>query len=490
LKQAEIKLAMNLFLKDNAEYTSYHYAIGFFAKEKGIYSGVVNNDGKVYGFVIDFAKRDFFIEGVTGKHLVENHSNLSKIFPKNELKSGKDSSETLNKFYKMGIVLGDYSPYGYFEAEDIGRGIFRTIKTYPVLEKMVSLPWVASSDYSTIKILKDLNYAKEKDEGKSSLRALTGLSKKHFKLFSEADSSETAYSILEAGEDWLELLDRVLAVSKQVDKERGYHDAKRYKNLFAKPGRYTHYREQCTNLFKGLDKLATKNTIRYLYFSCYHQQALDPEEAINVLRDYWNLIKDSRGVTKYPRYLKTAHDVASKNFSVIKDMASNMGVYNNYMKHKNLEMVLGDTAFIVGAVPQEIADEANQQSNCVAGYINSVASGDTLIMFMRDACDINNSDVTFEIKNGKLVQAYATYDRRLNSEQSKKLLGFCKHMNIEVIPQLALDYSVTPSRYNSQKPLEKFHDEKLIGGLKKKYLEKVSEINSDLVNNKSMVKSA
>lgn len=126
-----------------------------------------------------------------------------------------------------------------------------------------------------------------------------------------------------------------------------------------------------------------------------------------------------------------------------------LGVYDNYKKHSELEGICKNTAFIVAMTPSEISDEANQQSNCVAGYINSVSENKTTIMFMRDANNIEHSKVTFEIKDGTLIQAYATYDRPLDKEQSSMLLGYCKLMNIGWTKNLALDYSANPTNYKS-----------------------------------------
>lgn len=499
MKQKEIKKEMLKFLSKGSDYEDEkYYRIKFFTKEKGLYSGVCQANAKIYGFVIDFPNKNFFIEGITGKHLKENAKNLTTIFPSFELETGAKINDTLKKLYRIGYMLGDYNPklyaWGGQESINIGRGLLRAIKEFPIVEQLAAMPWANSASRGMHKLIDDLN-EKANDLGNgASLKKVTGLSGGNFKLFSNASDEYEANNVLKMGNDGYSLIKQCADITEQVDKERGYHDSSTYMHQIIDYIKYSYDKERLTAMknneeYSGI-YFSFTNMIKYLYFSCYHQQALDFQQAIEILKDYWQVIPNGHGVSKYPRYLKTAHDVASKNYSIIKDFSKTSGVYNNYKTHEKLEGICQDTAFIVAMTPKEIADEANQQSNCVAGYINSVSDGTTTILFMRDANDMEHSKVTFEIKDNVLVQAYATYDKALNKEQSESLLGYCKLMGISWTKNLALDYTAKPRAYKKLKELSGFHDLKEIDDMEKEQQEKMEKYNKVIANNNALRKTA
>lgn len=498
MKQAEVKESMNSFLKEHSEYVSGGYTIGFFTKEKGLYSGVCKTQGKLYGFVIDFSNKSFFIEGITGKHLKENYKNLNTIFPSSELERAAKVSDTLKKLFRIGYMLGDYNSYLYDwggrESINIGRGLLRAIKKFPIAEQLAAMPWSYSATDAMHSLIHDLNKKANSIGNGASLKKITGLSSGNFKLFSNAKSEFEAKNILTLGNEGYALIKQCSDIVEQVGKERGYHDSDTYIHQIIDYIKYSYSRENLINMQKSEKyediNFSFTNMIRYLYFSCYHQQALGFRQALDILEDYWKVIPNSKGVSKYPRYLKTAHDVASNNYQVIKDFSKVLGVYDNYKKHSELEGICKNTAFIVAMTPSEISDEANQQSNCVAGYINSVSENKTTIMFMRDANNIEHSKVTFEIKDGTLIQAYATYDRPLDKEQSSMLLGYCKLMNIGWTKNLALDYSANPTNYKKLKELTDFHDTKAVNELEDKRNKEIEKCKETLMNNSAVRKTA
>ena len=73
--------------------------------------------------------------------------------------------------------------------------------------------------------------------------------------------------------------------------------------------------------------------------------------------------------------------------------------------------------FIYPRTTADIKQEAKNQHNCVATYIGRVLHEDCHIMFMRPTNDINNSYITLEIRNNKIVQAKRKYNEEPSNEE-------------------------------------------------------------------------
>ena len=72
--------------------------------------------------------------------------------------------------------------------------------------------------------------------------------------------------------------------------------------------------------------------------------------------------------------------------------------------------------FIYPNSTQDIKDEAVQQNNCVASYIDKVLDGDYHIIFMRNIKAPDKSLVTLEIVNEKVVQAKRRFNNDITDE--------------------------------------------------------------------------
>lgn len=64
---------------------------------------------------------------------------------------------------------------------------------------------------------------------------------------------------------------------------------------------------------------------------------------------------------------------------------------------------------------QEILDEANAQSNCVASFIDKYAAGRTDLWLMRDADDPDTPLVTVEVRDGVVRQAFQSHNRQITA---------------------------------------------------------------------------
>lgn len=93
-------------------------------------------------------------------------------------------------------------------------------------------------------------------------------------------------------------------------------------------------------------------------------------------------------------------------------------VYNNY-KDK-LAFEYGDFEIVLPTCGQDLITEGNQMHHCVGGYVNMVANGETLIVFVREKNNLNVPYITCQVEpNGRINQYYLAYDRVITSEQDK-----------------------------------------------------------------------
>lgn len=118
---------------------------------------------------------------------------------------------------------------------------------------------------------------------------------------------------------------------------------------------------------------------------------------------------------KYPRNFLTTHTIACRNYNRLKQQFDEKS-FQNRRNHK-YECSFGKYIFIYPKTVDDIKDEAVQQSNCVASYIQSVIDGKCHILFMRLKEDPNKSLVTIEVNNDRITQAKGRYNRELTPDE-------------------------------------------------------------------------
>lgn len=134
------------------------------------------------------------------------------------------------------------------------------------------------------------------------------------------------------------------------------------------------------------------------------------------LYDYANMMhRISPRFDKYPRHFLTTHKIACRNYNRLKQQFEE----EDFKKRidKGMEKSFDDYCFIYPESTQDIKDEAVQQNNCVASYIQNVINGECHILFLRKKNEPEKSLVTIEVKNGKIVQALQRFNNPLTEEQ-------------------------------------------------------------------------
>jgi hypothetical protein len=135
--------------------------------------------------------------------------------------------------------------------------------------------------------------------------------------------------------------------------------------------------------------------------------------------------------TKYPRFLRTYHDIVTRNYNSISDEVTNRKFAKATEEHRHLETTIGDYAIVVPAEAKELVTEGNVLHHCVGGYVKKVADRRSLIVFLRDKVKKDEPLVTVEIRDGKIVQALGDVNRLPTADESDALKKFAKRKELK-----------------------------------------------------------
>lgn len=165
-----------------------------------------------------------------------------------------------------------------------------------------------------------------------------------------------------------------------------------------------------------------KSLLNYIdYLVTYEALSPDyPSKILGEIDDNCNMLSQmSDKYDRYPRHFLTSHQITSRTYQRWKQ-EFNEELFAKRVNTK-MEVTIGDYKFIYPKTTKDIKDEAVQQSNCVASYIDKVIGGSCDIILMRKKNDVGNSLVTVEVRNGKVVQARQRFNESVNESQQKAL---------------------------------------------------------------------
>lgn len=167
------------------------------------------------------------------------------------------------------------------------------------------------------------------------------------------------------------------------------------------------------DLWLYLDRIKTFEAIENMSF------------LIKELYDYANMMRQlSQKYDKYPRNFLTTHKIACRNYNRMKKEFSEE-LFRKRI-NKQYECSFGDYIFIYPDSTQDIKDEASQQNNCVASYIDRVINGECHILFLRKKNKPDDSLVTIEVIGDKIVQARRRFNDPVTEDEQKVIDAFNK----------------------------------------------------------------
>ena len=189
----------------------------------------------------------------------------------------------------------------------------------------------------------------------------------------------------------------------------------RYESRYIRDGHY--YKHLCS-----FDRLineygyTAKALLNYLDYCKTFEAIVDMDYLIRELIDYASMMSEiSDKFDKYPRHFLTTHKIASRNYNRLKTEFD-----DNKFKQKidkSMEKTFGEYCFIYPNNTQDIKDESTMMNNCVSSYIQKVIDGHCHILFLRYKDSPNESLVTIEVRDNRIVQALQKYNQPLTKEQ-------------------------------------------------------------------------
>lgn len=151
----------------------------------------------------------------------------------------------------------------------------------------------------------------------------------------------------------------------------------------------------------------------------------DMSYLLGELYDYANMMKQlSPKYDKYPKNLLTTHRIACRNYNRMKTEFSEEMFRKRI--NKQYECSFGDYIFVYPKSTQDIKDEAVSQNNCVASYIDKVIDGKCHILFLRKKNKQDESLVTIEVRDDRIVQARRRFNDPVTDEDQKAIDAFNK----------------------------------------------------------------
>jgi len=183
----------------------------------------------------------------------------------------------------------------------------------------------------------------------------------------------------------------------------------------------------------------TYKLIEYLLFDCYNMQGLDYASAFVTYRDYYNMNVDMGNTSfhKYPRYLKTYHDIVARNYNVMKDPVAVEEFAKAADNYRVLETGrLGDYKIIVPKDAAEVVAEGNELHHCIASYVRKVNKGTSQIVFLRNKDELDKPLVSVEIRDFNVVQAKGFANRNITKNEREALHIFAKRHKLGVAETL------------------------------------------------------
>ena len=174
------------------------------------------------------------------------------------------------------------------------------------------------------------------------------------------------------------------------------------------------YNYNVTSLIKYMDNLITF-------------EAVNKTDVCRELYDYARMMSEiSPKFDKYPKNFLTTHRIANRNYQRLREYFEE----SKFTRCIDLSMEwkYDKFKFIYPKTVQDIKDEAVQQNNCVASYIERVIKGECHIMFLRSTNDVDHSLVTVEVVNNTVVQAKGKFNKDITAEESAVINKYNKYL--------------------------------------------------------------
>lgn len=166
------------------------------------------------------------------------------------------------------------------------------------------------------------------------------------------------------------------------------------------------------------------------------QGILYPDEGVRLLLDYIDMQQKMHAdYIRYPRSLKLAHDLASRNYTIHIDEVQAEQFTNVVSKpdYKRLAWKGNKYSFIIPQSGEDLIREGSSLNHCVGSYVDRVANSQTKIVFLRLNSAPEKSYITIEVRGDKtfddreyIKQVHGKGDRNATEDEVKIISQWAK----------------------------------------------------------------
>lgn len=180
-----------------------------------------------------------------------------------------------------------------------------------------------------------------------------------------------------------------------------------------------------------------RRLINYLTREVKLQQGIDnPVEALQLLRDTNKMCRDMEVKIneKYPKSLKKDHDIARLNYKINSDEITEKSFkrITEDCKYKKLEFKDKTFCILSPHKPADLVKEGDSLSHCVSSYIKDVCDERCKIYFIRDVESPDESLLTAEVRNNKIVQVRGKFNRRPSDIEKTFISQWAINRNLKI----------------------------------------------------------
>jgi hypothetical protein len=229
---------------------------------------------------------------------------------------------------------------------------------------------------------------------------------------------------------------------KQIKSALKKVDGNRFRELMSIVKDESTIRELCNtldNLIEIHDTYGYNNLKKltlYIFREIRMTQGIDsPSNGAGLLRDYIRMAtKLGQEYEKYPKSLKKEHDITMMNYKVQQDAMKKQEFADMVVSepYKRLEYKKKDFSIITPKEMQDLINEGNELSHCVASYVESIVSGRCQILFLRDTKRLEEPLATIEVRGENVRQARGFANRALRVAERDFVAEWAKKKELQL----------------------------------------------------------
>ena len=188
-------------------------------------------------------------------------------------------------------------------------------------------------------------------------------------------------------------------------------------------GRYIEWKVLVKDLKDGVNQVATLEKNRLWEFIQHAVAVGQGKRLDNYLNLYYDYISqavycDGKLRDKYPEHLQVAHDIYSEKYTLVKEFRDQEILAQRAEAGRNaIDQVHDGYQLKTLTTVQDFLDEAQQNCNCVASYVDHVKAGKCWIASFRKVGD-DVTQLTVEVDpHGEMVQIKGKYNREPTKDE-------------------------------------------------------------------------